>query len=418
MSSFRLITLDPGHFHAALIQKEMYPEVSPRATVYAPLGPDLIAHLERVARFNLRPDRPTAWELDVHAAPDFLARMTADRPGNVVVLSGRNRRKIDLIEASIRAGLNVLADKPWIISAADLPRLETVLQQAEQRGLVAYDIMTERYEITSILQRELVSDPAIFGEPVAGSAAEPGVYMESVHYIMKMVAGVPNLRPAWFFDVDEQGEALSDVGTHLIDMVQWTLFPGAAIDWRNQIQLQSAKRWPTRMSPAQFRQVTSQSVTDDLDYYCNTQVGYTIRNIHVKMDVLWRYEATPGTGDTYLARFRGTKSSIEIRQGEAEKYRPELYVVPGTGDVKAAVTKKIDALQAAWPGVTVEDRGADLAIRIPDRYRVGHEAHFAQVTRQFFEYLKSPTDMPAEERPNMAAKYYVSTGGVELSRRG
>ena len=412
MSEFRLVTLDPGHFHAALIQKEMYPEVSPRATVYAPLGGDLISHLERVARFNARAERPTAWDLDVHAAPDFLARMTADRPGNVVVLSGKNRRKIDYIEAATAAGLNVLADKPWIISAADLPRLEVALAQAEKRGLVAYDIMTERYEITSILQRELVRDPVVFGAPVAGSPDEPGVYMESVHHIMKMVAGVPNLRPPWFFDVEEQGEALADVGTHLVDLTQWTLFPGQAIDWRKDARIVTARRWPTRMTPAEFRQVTGQARAGDLDYYCNTQVSYALRGIHVKMDVLWRYEAPPGTGDTHLAIFRGTKSSVEIRQGAAENYKPELYVagrVPELDD-------RVRALAVRWPGIELEDRGNEARIHIPDSYRVGHEAHFAQVTRQFFEYLKNPAAMPAWEAPGMAAKYYVTTAGVERSR--
>ena len=50
--------------------------------------------------------------------------------------------------------------------------------------------------------------------------------MESVHHLMKMVAGSVNLRPAWFFDTAEQGEALADVATHLVDLVPWTLFPG------------------------------------------------------------------------------------------------------------------------------------------------------------------------------------------------
>jgi predicted dehydrogenase len=201
MPPFRLITLDPGHFHAALIQKESYPEVSNRVAVYAPLGADLAEHLNRVARFNLRAQNPTAWELDIHTSEDFLARMLADRPGNIVVLSGRNRGKIDLIRASIEGGLNVLADKPWIIRTADLAALEDALAAATRRGVIAYDIMTERYEITSMLQRELVNDPAVFGAILPGSEQEPAVYMESVHHILKLVAGVPNLRPVWFFDV-------------------------------------------------------------------------------------------------------------------------------------------------------------------------------------------------------------------------
>jgi predicted dehydrogenase len=404
-----LITLDPGHFHAALIQKEMYPQVAARAAVYAPLGPDLAEHLHRVARFNLRAGNPTRWELDVQAGPDFLRRMIAERPGNVVVLSGKNRGKIDLIQASMNAGLNVLADKPWIISAADLPKLEATLAEAERRGLVAYDIMTERYEITSILQRELVNDAEIFG-------TVEDVYMESIHHIMKMVAGAPNSRPAWFFDVEVQGEALADVGTHLVDLAQWTLFPGQEIDYRADVRILAARRWPTCMSPEQFRLVTGEQRAGGLDYYCNTQVSYTLRGVPVKLDVLWRYEAPAGTGDTHLAIYRGSRSRVEIRQGEPERYRPELYVVPAAGGVREAVRRKVDGLQRQWPGVGISERGEEMRIEIPDEYRVGHEAHFAQVTRQFFQYLESPASMPKWERAGMMAKYHVTTAGVEASR--
>ena len=81
MPDIRFITLDPGHFHASLVQKEMYPGVSPTVHVFAPLGPDLMDHLGRIARFNLRQDAPTRWELEVHTGADFLERMLRDRPG-------------------------------------------------------------------------------------------------------------------------------------------------------------------------------------------------------------------------------------------------------------------------------------------------------------------------------------------------
>ncbi len=411
---FRLIALDPGHFHAALIQKEMYPGVSPRVAVYGPLGTDLTEHLNRIARFNLRAQNPTAWELDIHTGPDFLARMVAERPGNIVVLSGRNRGKIELIRASVDAGLHVLADKPWIIRPDDLPKLESALAAAQSKGVVAYDIMTERYEITSILQRELVNDAGTFGSPIEGTEDEPGVYMESVHHILKLVAGVPNLRPVWFFDVTQQGEALADVGTHLVDLVQWTLFPGQAIDYRSEVRMVGACRWPTRLTAAQFQQVTGQT-GGALDYYCNTRVSYALRGIHTKLDVLWNLEAPEGTGDTHLAVYRGSKASVEVRQGKEEAYRPELYVVPGETGVKEALARKMETLAARYPGMGLEDQGARIRVTIPDSYRVGHEAHFAQVTRQFFEYLERPETFPAWENPNMLAKDYVSTKGVELS---
>ena len=127
----RLMILDPGHFHAGLIQKEMLPGISPQVAVYAPLGPDLIEHLNRIARYNLRPEKPTAWEMEIHTGPDFMERMLKEKPGNVVVLSGRNRAKIDRIKASVEAGINVFSDKPWVIRAVDLPKLESALNTAE-----------------------------------------------------------------------------------------------------------------------------------------------------------------------------------------------------------------------------------------------------------------------------------------------
>src|SRR5262249_49363072 len=153
-------------FHAALVQKEMYPGVSERVDIYAPVGPDLMEHLNRIVAFNRRGERPTTWALEVHASPDFVERMLAERPGNVVVLSGRNRGKIARIVASVRAGLNVLADKPWILKSDDLPQAATALAEADARGVVAYDIMTERFEVTNSLQRALINDRSTFGEIV------------------------------------------------------------------------------------------------------------------------------------------------------------------------------------------------------------------------------------------------------------
>src|SRR2546428_5435256 len=94
MADVRLMAVDPGHFHAALVQKEMYPGVSERVDVYAPVGSDLTEHLNRIVAFNSRSERPTTWTVEVHAGPGFFQRMLRERPGNVVIFSGRNRGKI------------------------------------------------------------------------------------------------------------------------------------------------------------------------------------------------------------------------------------------------------------------------------------------------------------------------------------
>jgi predicted dehydrogenase len=427
MKEARLIVLDPGHFHAALVQREMYPWLAKQVSVYAPLGPDVVDYLDRIARFNTRKENPTSWEIELHTGPDFLERMLRERPGNVVILTGRNRPKMDRIRASVEAGLNVLADKPWIVASADVPKLERVLDDAEAKGLVAYDIMTERYEITSILQRELVNDEGVFGKLAPGSDAEPGISAKSIHHLMKVVAGVPLRRPAWFFDIAETGEGLADVGTHVVDLVQWTAFPREKLDYRTDVRVISGRRWPTSISQADFARVTGEPefppfltghVKDGkLDYYCNNSVHYTVRGIHVKLDILWNWEAPEGSGDTYEARFQGAKARVEIRQGKAEQFIPELYVTPASDSMRpevfAALKRKVDALQSAYPGIAIREDGAEARLIIPGRFRVGHEAHFAQVTNQFFDYLKAPQTVPAWEKANMLVKYFVTTGGVE-----
>ena len=74
-------------------------------------------------------------------------------------------------------------------------------------------------------------------------------------------------------------------------------------------------------------------------------------------------------------------------------------------------------MQGQHPGVAVEDLGAELRVTIPDRLRIGHEDHFAQVTQRFLRYARDRATLPAWERPNMLAKYYVTTEGTALARR-
>ncbi|MGO9257992.1 MAG: putative oxidoreductase C-terminal domain-containing protein [Bryobacteraceae bacterium] len=421
----RLILVDPAHFHAALLLREMYPCVDPRVEVFAPIGPEVVDCFSRVKLFNSRPTNPTRWELRPHLGQDFMAKMLVREPvasdPAVAVFAGRNRPKIDRILGALRSGMHVLADKPWIISSADLPKLEEALALADRGRLIAYDIMTERYEVTSQLQREFVGDREIFGSIDPGSADSPGMCTRSVHHLMKMVAGMPLRRPPWFFDIEEYGEALADVGTHVVDLVEWTAFADAPrmVDPAVDIRIVAARRWPLRLSPAQFQQVTGVVRDGDLDYFCNNWVHYTWRGVHVQLEIVWNWEAAPGAGDVYEASFRGTRARAEIRQGQAEGHIPELYLVPAgasLAELCASVRRKVADLQTRWPGVAAVEGEREVRLSIPPRFRVGHESHFAQVAARFFEYVQAPETLPAWERPNMIAKYTVTTGGVEVGQ--
>src|SRR5206468_2976955 len=161
-----------------------------------------------------RQDSPTAWEMEIHTGPDFLERMLQERPGNAVVISGRNRGKIDRVQSSLDAGLHALVDKPWILEEDDLPKLERALTNAEEQ----------------------------------------------------------------------------------------------ALDYRNDIRVLRAQRWPTLIPRAEFRSVTREDFpaflsphvkNDTLEYFCNTLVSYTLRGNHVALDAIWDWEPPPGTGDTH-----------------------------------------------------------------------------------------------------------------------
>ena len=52
---------------------------------------------------------------------------------------------------------------------------------------------------------------------------------------------------------------------------------------------------------------------------------------------------------------------------------------------------------------------------IPDKYKEGHEAHFARVMQNYLEYF-TKNNMPAWEVPNMLAKYYTTTKALELAK--
>jgi hypothetical protein len=171
-----------------------------------------------------------------------------------------------------------------------------------------------------------------------------------------------------------------------------------------------------------FPEFLSSNLKDGkLDYYCNGAMTYSLRGVHAKLDVIWNYEAPAGGGDTHVAIFKGTKSSLEIRQGKEENWKPELYVVPNSpaskAEILAALKKKIGALQSKFAGVGVEERGNKLWVTIPDKFRDGHEAHFAEVMRRFLSYLRDPKTLPAWENPNMLAKHYTTTKGLEMGYR-
>ena len=424
-TKLQLITLDPGHFHAALVQKSMYADVDSVVHVYAPEGQEVKSHLSLVDSYNTRTENPTAWKQQVYTGQDYLEKMFAEKAGNVVVIAGNNKLKTDYISRSVESGLNVLADKPMAIDLDGFNKLVKAFESAEKNKVLLYDIMTERYEINSMLQKEFAHLPA-FGQLEKGTPENPSVTKVSVHHFFKNVSGKPLVRPAWFFDVKQQGEGITDITTHLVDLVQWECFPDQILDYKKDVEIVSAKRWATRISAEQFEKVTKQKeypeylkadVKDGmLSTYSNGEINYRLKGIHAKISVTWDFQAPEGTGDTHFSVMRGTQASVVIKQGKEQNFKPTLYIEPSAKtDLKAfekAIQADLKQLNSKYPGVELKKVGSGWEVLIPDTYKVSHEDHFAQVTKKYLECLKKG-QLPAWEVPNMIAKYYTTTKARE-----
>ena len=413
------VEIDPGHFHAALVLNRNYEGVAKDVPVFAPKGPDVEAHKKLVDEFNTREKDPTSWKETVYTGDDYLEKALAVKdPGSkVVVLAGKNNKKADYYLAAIKAGFNVLSDKPMAITPDAFAKLQEAAKLADEKGLYFADIMTERNEITTILQRALVAAKDLYGEQEKGTPDDPAVTKVSVHHFCKLVNGKPLQRPGWYYDTDQQGEAIVDVTTHLTDLVQWETFPGETLKC-SDVKMIKARTWATPISAADYKTSTGLDTWPDF-LKANGEFTYALKGVHAKVSVEWHFIAPKGTGDTHYSLMRGTKSEIVIQQGPAEGYKPRVYVKPRAGQDKAALEKALAAAVAefnkTYPGVEFKAEGDGWVMVVPQKYEIGHEAHFSQVMSMYLGWMKKG-EQPADYLPNMLVKYYTLAEAWKASR--
>lgn len=314
----RLAFLEPGHFHAALTLRERHPGAADEVLVYAAPGsgaagggPEIDEFLALLDAFNRRAQHPTAWKPVVRVDADPLARLVADRRCDVVILAGRNDRKMALARRLHDAGLHVLADKPWITQAAALADVRHVLSG----GARTMEMMTSRHAGTAVVAERLVRDPEIFGgfDP----AAPWPIDLVSVHHLEKSVNGAPLRRPPWYFDVRAQGDGLADIPTHLIDQAQRLVAASPA-----PVELLSARRWSTAVPRALFARVTGTATfppeiehlveRDVLAYACNAEIAFRLGGVGVHLTTRWDLTEPPNGGDAHRATVTGTHARIRI----------------------------------------------------------------------------------------------------------
>jgi Putative oxidoreductase C terminal domain len=115
---------------------------------------------------------------------------------------------------------------------------------------------------------------------------------------------------------------------------------------------------------------------------------------------------------------RGTKANLVIKQGAEEGYKSTLYIEPKA--ISAAYTEgslqALKRIKIQYPDIDFVLVGQKYKVVIPEKYREGHETHFARVTEQFLNYLQTG-NMPVWEVPNMLAKYYTTTQALDMAKK-
>lgn len=225
---------------------------------------------ETLAGFEQRfPDVPRCVTPDVLLEADGI---------DLILISAIPRDRADLAIRAMRAGKDVMVDKPGCTTLEQLARIRAV--QAETGRIWSVNF-SERFEVPCVTRAaELVAEGAI-GRVVQTVGLGP-------HRLNRAT------RPDWFFDRDAYGGILTDIASHQID--QFLFFTGST---DAQITLASAANYANPADPGlqDFGEIALRSPQGH---------GY------IRVD-WYTPDALPNWGDGRLT-ILGTDGTIELRK--------------------------------------------------------------------------------------------------------
>ncbi|MCB1342939.1 MAG: Gfo/Idh/MocA family oxidoreductase [Pseudooceanicola sp.] len=226
-----------------------------------------------------------------------LADILEDDSIPLVLIACRPDRRASLAIRAMRAGKDVMVDKPGCITQDEVDRLRAVVAETGRIWSVNF---SERFEVpATTVATQLVQSGAI-GKVVQTVGLGP-------HRL-----NAPT-RPDWFFDARTYGGILTDIGSHQIE--QFLHFTGSE---DAEITLATVGNFNNRHTPAfeDFGQIALRS--GDAQAYIRVD-WYTA-------------DALPNWGDGRLF-LTGTEGSIELRKYVDVDGRPgtdHLFLVNGT----------------------------------------------------------------------------------------
>lgn len=398
-----LSVYDPGHFHAALLLFRRNHRVDPTVHVYAPPGPDVEKFIALIESFNGRADAPTDWRLECHIRGDALEAMIAGRRGDIVLLAGRNGPRLALMHRLHDEGFHVLADKPWLTDSAALPHLDAVTAGPP----LAVDIMTGRHSPLASLRNRIIGTASVFGA-LDGGGRQAALEFSSRHHLLKRVGGGLLQRPAWFYDVNVQGDGLVDIQSHYVDQAQWIIAPKHRFEANRDAQILHAERWSLPVPLDLFRESTGETAFPDdlagavrdgvLHLACNGRIDYQLCGVRVRQHCEWGLREPEGGGDIHGFTARSENAELTVQHGPETGFQPEMRL-------RLQNESGLAQAQARWraefPDLEITPSDDGYLLRLPPQAQISHEAQFPPTLDRFLDLVEAdawPADLAARIR--------------------
>ncbi|QDY71541.1 Gfo/Idh/MocA family protein [Qingshengfaniella alkalisoli] len=216
---------------------------------------------------------------------------------DLIVIAAMPSERADLAIEAMRAGKDVMVDKP---GCTTLEQLDRIMQVQAETGRIWSIDFSERFEVPAVTKAaELVAEGAI-GKVVSTTGLGP-------HRLNRAT------RPEWFFDRDSYGGILCDIASHQID--QFLFFTG------------STDAEVVAANVANYANPDDPGLQDYGDLMLRSDAGHC----YIRVD-WYTPDALPTWGDGRLT-ILGTEGYIELRKyvdvARADR-TDNLYLVNGT----------------------------------------------------------------------------------------
>lgn len=202
-----------GMFYAPVFEGKTEPVVGPGEFPISVVGLDhghIYAMVQGLVEAGATPmsvydDDPAKTARFLQTFPSFAplsSREEVLNDGSLLLASAiRPDRRFDLGMEAMRAGKDYFADKPGFLALGQVPLIEEAVARTGRKYMIYYG---ERVHVEGAVAAQKLIDDGVLGEIV-------NIQILAPHRLS------PSTRPAWFWNPQQGGGIITDIGSHQIE---------------------------------------------------------------------------------------------------------------------------------------------------------------------------------------------------------